>query len=74
MYDPRSSGSLMMQWSLLSHPFLLHAVPLEGKFFLSVFIPFVVNGFFQLKGWKGLKKGREKNRIRKILSLDEVVL
>jgi hypothetical protein len=27
-----------------------------------------------LKGWKGLKKAREENRIRKILSLDEVVL
>jgi hypothetical protein len=48
----------------------------SDSFFWPVFIPFVVNGFlfFQLKGWNGLKKGREKNRIRKILSLDEVVL
>lgn len=65
VYNLCRNDTLMMQWSLLSHHFCFVLFHWSDTFFgLSSYrLLLMAFFFFQLKGWKGLKKGREKNRI-----------
>lgn len=59
VYNLCRNDTLMMQWSLLSHPFCF-VLFMEWHFFWSVFIPFVVHGFFF--SWRAGKVWRRAGR------------